>query len=116
MRTRARQRQCARVTRGDRFFDGLESYRMASRRREGRRGLCVHCVQGRFHRLPRGVVRKEVGAQGRQAHSGKHGPGGVLSPRLMPSGPMVNWRMAGSWLLALVLAMARDRLIAPWSR
>jgi hypothetical protein len=34
----------------------------------------------------------------------------------MPSGPMLKWRTAGSWLLALVLTMARDRLSVPCSR
>jgi MFS family permease len=42
--------------------------------------------------------------------------GMAASRRLMPSDPMLNSRMAGSWLLALVLMMARDRLMAPWSR
>ena len=43
-------------------------------------------------------------------------PGMAVSSRLMPSGPMLNWRMTGSWLLALVWMMARDRLMARWSR
>ena len=37
--------------------------------------------------------------------------GGSL--KLIPSGPMLNWWMAGSWLLARVLMTARDRLMAP---
>jgi hypothetical protein len=40
---------------------------------------------------------------------------GETSTRLMPS-PMLNCRMSGPWLLALVLTMVRDRLVAPWSR
>jgi anti-sigma B factor antagonist len=36
--------------------------------------------------------------------------------RLMPSGPMLKRRMAGSWSLALVLMTATDRLMARWSR
>jgi len=29
----------------------------------------------------------------------------AVSSRLMPSGPMLNWRMTGSWLLALGLGL-----------
>jgi hypothetical protein len=31
--------------------------------------------------------------------------GMAVSSRLMPSGPMLNWRMTGSWLLALGLGL-----------
>src|SRR2546430_16318758 len=43
-------------------------------------------------------------------------PGVAGASRLMPSGPMLNWRMAGAGVLAPVLTMGRDRLMGRGAR
>lgn len=44
------------------------------------------------------------------------GQAGSAPLMVMPQSVMEKWRVAGSWLLALVLMMAAERLAAEWSR